>query len=164
MRFSIPFFPLLDDVEDPAILLYCGFKHMKLSLSTTTYNPFKDLHEGDFLLACPCELEVYLVWMGKTHSDVVKDGNDEHYQMMHVQWWVPFKKGTCNDVELYQNCWEGKWKCKLVNPMQWVDIDYVVFSFPTRKNTTMNNVITISDVHASRATTNINVANDVNYM
>jgi hypothetical protein len=26
--------------------------------------------------------------MGKAHSDVVKDGNDEHYQMMHVQWWV----------------------------------------------------------------------------
>ncbi len=48
--------------------------------------------------------------------------------------------------------------------MQWVDIDSIVFSFPTRKNTTMNNIITISDVHASRATTNINVANDVNYM
>jgi hypothetical protein len=32
----------------------------------------------DFL-ACPCELEVYPIWMGKTHNDVVKDGNDEHY-------------------------------------------------------------------------------------
>jgi hypothetical protein len=32
----------------------------------------------DFL-ACPCELEVYPIWMGRAHSDVVKDGNDEHY-------------------------------------------------------------------------------------
>jgi hypothetical protein len=48
--------------------------------------------------------------------------------------------------------------------MEWVDIDSFAFSFPTRKNKTMNNIITINDVHASQATTNINVANDVNYM
>jgi hypothetical protein len=46
---------------------------------------------------------MYLVWMGRTHSDIVKDGNDKHYRMVHVQWWVvPYKKGTCNDVKLYQ--------------------------------------------------------------
>jgi len=39
-----------------------------------------------------------------------------------------------------------------------------VFSFPTKKNTTMNNMIMINDVHASQARTNINVTNDVNYM
>ncbi len=85
MRFSIPFVPILDDMEDPTIPLYRGSKHMKLSLNTT-YTPFRDLHEGDFLLAHPCELVVYLVWMGKAHSDVVKDGNDQHYQMVHIRW------------------------------------------------------------------------------
>ncbi len=79
MRFFIPFVPILDDMKDPTIPLYCGSKHMKSSLSTTTYTPFRDLHEGGLLLARPCELEMYLVWMGKAHSDVVKDGNDEHY-------------------------------------------------------------------------------------
>ncbi len=36
-----------------------------------------------------------------------------------------------------------------LNPMQWVDIDYIAFSFHAKKNTTMDNIITISDVHAS---------------
>jgi hypothetical protein len=69
--------------------------------------------------------------------------------MVHVQWWVPFKKGAHNDVDLYCDSWEGKWKCNLANPMQWVDIDSIAFSFPAKKNITMNNIITISDVHAS---------------
>jgi hypothetical protein len=33
----------------------------------------------NFFLACPCELEVYPIWMGRAHNDVVKDVNDEHY-------------------------------------------------------------------------------------
>ncbi len=98
VRFSIPSVPIFDDMEDPVILPYCGPKNMKPSLSTTTYTPIGDLHEGDFLLACPSGLKMYLVWMGKVHSDVVKDVNDEHYRMVHVQWWVPFKKGTHNDA------------------------------------------------------------------
>jgi len=95
-------------MEDPVIPLYCGPTNMKLSLSTTTYIPFRNLHEGDFLLAHSFELEMYLVWMGKVHSDVCKDANDEHYQMVHVQWRVPFKKETHNDAELYRGCYEGK--------------------------------------------------------
>jgi len=101
VRFFIPFVPIFDDMEDLVIPLYYGPKNMKLSLSTTTYNPFKDLHERDYLLACPSKPKVYLVWMGRTHSDVVKDANDEHYQMVHVQWWVPFKKRARNNAKLY---------------------------------------------------------------
>ncbi len=48
--------------------------------------------------------------------------------------------------------------------MQWVDIDFVAFSFLARKNTTLNNIITISDVHDNQIKTNIDVANEVNYM
>jgi hypothetical protein len=149
VRFSIPLVPTFDDMEDPAIPPHCGPKNMKPSLSIATYTHFRNLHEGDFLLACPSKLEMYPVWMGRVHTDVVKDVNDEHYRMVHVQWWVPFKKEACNDAKLYRGCWEGKWKCNLSNPMQWVDIDSTAFSFPTRKNTTMNNIITISDVHVS---------------
>jgi hypothetical protein len=52
---------------------------MKMSLSTTTYTPFKDLHEGDFIFSRPFEPKMYPIWMGRVHSDVVKDVNDEHY-------------------------------------------------------------------------------------
>jgi hypothetical protein len=69
-------FPIFDNMKDLVIPLYCGPKNMKLSLSITTYIPFRDLHEGDFLLAHSFELEMYPIWMGRTHSHVCKDAND----------------------------------------------------------------------------------------
>jgi hypothetical protein len=32
----------------------------------------------------------------KTYNDVVNDENDEHFVMVHVQWWVLLKKGGHN--------------------------------------------------------------------
>jgi len=37
---------------------------MKPTLKTTPYTPFRDLHNGDIILACPLDLEVYPVWLG----------------------------------------------------------------------------------------------------
>jgi hypothetical protein len=51
-----------------------------------------------------------------------------------------------------------------MNPMQWVDIDFIAFSFLVRKNSTMNIIITIRFVHVSQARANIDVVNEVNYM
>jgi len=51
VRFFLPFIPIFDDMEDPFIFPYCGCKNMKPYLSTATYTPFRDLHEGDFVLA-----------------------------------------------------------------------------------------------------------------
>jgi hypothetical protein len=39
---------------------------------------------------------VFPIGMGKTYNDVVKDENNEHYRMMHVQCWVLLKKGGHN--------------------------------------------------------------------
>jgi hypothetical protein len=100
--------------------------------------------------------------MGRAHHDVLKDGNDNHYRMVHVQWWAPCKKGACNNLDLYQDCWQGRWKCNLVDPMQWVDIDSIAFLFCARKNTMVNNTITISYVHVTWAKVKIDVANEVN--
>jgi hypothetical protein len=61
VRFSIPLVPIFDDMEDRTIPPYCGPKFMKPSLSITTYTPFRDLHEWGSRLACPVELEMYLV-------------------------------------------------------------------------------------------------------
>ncbi len=41
---------------------------------------------------------------------------------------------------------------------------FYYFSFPTRTNTTMDNIIMISDLHASQAKANIYVANEINHM
>jgi len=79
VRFLIPSIPIFDDIKNLVILPYCGPKNMKMSLNTTTYTPFRDC-----FLTHPSKLKMYPVCMGKAHSDVVKDVNDEHYQMVHV--------------------------------------------------------------------------------
>jgi hypothetical protein len=48
--------------------------------------------------------------------------------------------------------------------MQWVDIDYIVFSFLPRKNTAMDNIITICDLHVNQIRANIDMGNEINQM
>jgi hypothetical protein len=48
------------------------------------YTPFRNLHNGDFVIAWPSDLEVYPIWLGWMNSDVVKDEGNKHYKMVHV--------------------------------------------------------------------------------
>jgi hypothetical protein len=61
-------------------------EHETIFEYVVAYTPFRYLHEKDFILVCPSNFETYPIWMGKVHSDVVKDGNDKHYRMVHVRW------------------------------------------------------------------------------
>jgi hypothetical protein len=40
--------------------------------------------------------------MGRAKSDVRYQHGDD-YRKVHVQWWVPLRKGTKNDEELYHD-------------------------------------------------------------
>jgi hypothetical protein len=104
-QFAEPSSPVLVDREDTILKPFCGLKNMKPTFKMTLYTPFRDLHNGDIILAWPLDLEVYLVWLGRTNNDVVKDEGNKHYKMVHVQWWMSSKKGTMNDVELYLDYW-----------------------------------------------------------
>jgi hypothetical protein len=45
------------------------------------------------------------------------------FKMVRVQWWVPMKKGpNMDEWHMYENCWNGKWKCNIANLEQWLDI------------------------------------------
>jgi hypothetical protein len=41
--------------------------------------------------------KLYVVWMGRAKSEVVKDEQFENFRQLHIQWWVFIKKGTRND-------------------------------------------------------------------
>jgi hypothetical protein len=73
------------------------------------------------------------------------------------------RKGAKNDEELYHNCWLNKWKCNHVNPKQWVEIFFVMFSFWVRSNKTINSIINMTMTHAFKAKANFNVANNNSY-
>ncbi len=87
------------DLEDHVILPYYGPRNMHPSLSTATYTPFRDLFVSNFVFVQPLNLIIYLVWMGRAKSDVVRDPKNENYRKVHVQWWVLVTKGAKNDEE-----------------------------------------------------------------
>jgi hypothetical protein len=130
------------------------------SLNIIAYMPFHDLFASNFALVQPLDPIVYLVWMGRVESDVVKDQEIEDYKKVYVQWWVPMRKGVKNDEELYHNCWLSKWKCNHVDPKQRVEISSITFSFSIINNTTINSIISISVTHASKAKANFDVTNN----
>ncbi len=96
------------DLENPVICPYCGPKNLK---PIPTYTPFRNINSGDFVLMKPCDPFLILVWLGRTHSDVVKDDPNEF-----SKWWVLVKKESNLDEQcLYEDCWNDKWKCDLAN-------------------------------------------------
>jgi hypothetical protein len=60
------------DLKEFVIFPYCGPKNMRPFLSITAYMPFYDLFVGNFVFVQPTNLKVYLVWMGRAKSDVVR--------------------------------------------------------------------------------------------
>jgi hypothetical protein len=60
---------------------------------------------------------------------------------------------------LYEDCWNGKWKCNLANLEQWRDISTIFFSFPTWKNTTNKSQLNILATYVGRVKVNLDAIN-----
>ncbi len=117
------------DSKDLVIHSYCGPKSLKLVLAQTL---FRDLNNGEFFLVKPHDLFLVPVWLGK---------------------------GSNSDEHLYEDYWNGKWKCNLADPKQWFEIVPILFSFPSWKNTTNKSQITILDSCSSRMKVNLEATN-----
>jgi threonine/homoserine/homoserine lactone efflux protein len=116
---------------------------MQPFLIIAAYTSLQDLGLGNFVLVRLANPKLYLVWMGKVESKVVKDEHCKNFKHFHIQWWVLVKKGTKNDRELYWDCWVNKWKCNLADPKQWVDISSNLFSFLAKNHVTINSIIVL---------------------
>ncbi len=111
--------PIVDS-KDPANCPYYGPKNLKLV-------SIRDLNNGDFIFMKPSDPLLVLVWLGRTHSDVVKDDQNEFFKMVRVL----VKKGSnLNEQHLYEDCWNNKWKCNLVDLEHWLHISNVLLFFP----------------------------------
>jgi len=69
------------DLEDLVIHPYYGPKNLRLA---PTYTPFRNINNGNFVLVRLHNPFLVLVWLGRTHSDVVKDDQNEFFKMMRV--------------------------------------------------------------------------------
>jgi len=63
-----------------------------------------------------------------------------------------------DERHLYEDCWNGKWKCNFANLEQLLDISFVLFSFLAQKKSNKNQ-ITIPTACVSRAKVNLDVVN-----
>jgi hypothetical protein len=52
---------------------------------------------GNFVLLKHVDPKLYIVWMGRVESEVVKDEQFNIFRHVHIQWWVLMKKRTRND-------------------------------------------------------------------
>jgi hypothetical protein len=68
------------DLKDLVLLPYCGRRSMQLFLSIIAYKPFCDLFASNFVLVQLANHIIYLVWMGRAESDVVKYQESENYR------------------------------------------------------------------------------------
>ncbi len=72
------------------------------------YTLSRDLNDGDFILVRLHHLGLFSIWIGITQGDE----ESAFFKMVKVQWWVPMKKGKNLDEQyLYEDYWNGKWKC-----------------------------------------------------
>jgi hypothetical protein len=80
--------------------------------------------------------------------------------MVRVEWWVLLKKGSnLDERHLYEDCWNGKWKCNLVYLRQWLDISTILLYLLVWKNTRNKSQINILVIYAGRAKVNFDVTN-----
>jgi hypothetical protein len=76
----------------------------------------------------PYDPLLVLVWLGRAHSDVVEDDQNEFFKMVRVS----VKKGSYSDEQhLYKDCWNDKWKCNLADLEYWFQISNVLLFFPS---------------------------------
>jgi hypothetical protein len=64
-----------------------------------------------------------------------------------------------DERHLYEDCWNGKWKCNLTKPKQWLDISTILCSFLAQTNTTNKGQISILAAYVGRTKVNLDVGN-----
>ena len=153
------FHPMDIDVtpEDVVPEPYCGPKNEQPG---HTYNPWRDVLVGDFVLVRPSDPLLFPVWMGRALTTVVRHENDTNYGNCLLQWWRPDRGGKhcVDDKHRYTNCWNSSWKIEDREP-EWVACSSVLYSSRPRANTTDDSIKKISKRDAKAAMANLEEAN-----
>ena len=125
-----------------------------------TYNPWRDVLVGDFVLVRPSNLLLFPVWMGRALTTVVRHKNDTNYGNCLLQWWRPNRGGEhcVDDKHRYTICWNSSWKIEDREP-EWIACSYVLYSSRPRANTTDDSIKKISKRYAMAAMANLEEAN-----
>ena len=111
--------PDLDDEPEP----YCGPAN---EAPQQSYNPWRDIRPGSWVLLRPEDPLVCEVWQGRTLSMVCTEEGHENNGKFLLQYWRPDNSAATLEL-VYTNCWYARWVVEETAPT-WVDAQCVVFS------------------------------------
>ena len=109
-----------DDVDT---FPYCGPAKDRPRL---TFNPFRDVLLGDFVLCRPSDNHYLPVWLGRVLERVDLNPGPS-YGNFKVEWWIPMKSKKERNSVVARECWTRRWQKEPCLP-QVVHVSIVMFS------------------------------------
>ena len=109
--------------EDDKPELYCGPRNER---PKDTFNPWRDVRAGSWILLHPSHPEIYPIWLGRAYSPVNCERGHAEYGKFIIQFWEP-RNQFKDHKKKYENCWAAKWVPEIQRPLQ-VHVDGVVYA------------------------------------
>jgi len=149
--------------EDVPIDPFCGVARDKPKES---YNPYRDVLLGDFVLVRPSDPDLYPVWMGRALTAVQLDRSHPQYGQFQIRYWRPTKgRKKISDHDRYKGAWDSKWECDPSSTaVMWIECSSVLYSNRARKNTNDTSVVQIGKFEKKYAQRNLELANSVSQL
>ena len=102
---------------------YCGPAKDRPKL---TFNPFRDVLLGDFVLCRPCDNNYLPVWLGRV-LECVDMTPGPSFGNFKIEWWTPMKARREGKVVVARECWTRRWLKELCL-LQIVHVNIVLYS------------------------------------
>ena len=117
--------------DDPEPYPYCG---PAKSRPKPSFNPYRDVLLGDFVLCRPCDGHRLLVWLGRA-SSTVDLSLGSNYGTFVVEWWTPMCSKKKSKSLVARECWTRQWTPKVTHPQR-ISVTTVLYShrMPSHKD------------------------------
>ena len=98
--------------DDPEPYPYCG---LAKSRPKPSFNPYRDVLLGDFVLCRPCDGHRLPVWLGCASSTIdLSPGSN--YGTFVVEWWTPMCSKKESKSLVARECWTRRWTPEVTHP------------------------------------------------
>jgi hypothetical protein len=128
-----------------------------------SFNPYRDVLLGDFVLVRPSDPDLYPIWMGRALTAVQLDRSHPQYGQFQIRYWRPTKgRKKISDHDRYKGAWDSKWECDPSSTaVMWIECSSVLYSNRARKNTNDTSVVQIGKSEKKYAQRNLELANSL---
>ena len=109
--------------DDPEPYPYCG---PAKSRPKPSFNPYRDVLLGDFVLCRPCDGHRLHVWLGRA-SLIVDLSLGSNYGTFVVEWWTPMCSKKESKLLVARECWTRRWTPEVTHPQR-ISVTTVLYS------------------------------------